>query len=385
MKFLFIVQGEGRGHLTQAITLEKALRHNGHQVVDILVGKSKSRALPEFFNKSIQAPVQQFVSPNFLPTPANKRVCLTTSVIYNIIKTPAYIASMHFINKRIKESGAEVVINFYELLTGLTYFFYRPSIPQICIGHQYLFLHKDFKFPKNLSGNKLILKMFTQLTAIGAKEYLALSFRPMDYDEKHHIRVVPPLLRREVFDQIPTNGNYIHGYMVNSGFSENILEWHHTHPDMPLRFFWDRRNEPKIKNIDHTLSFYQLDDKEFLKQMAGCKAYASTAGFESVCEAMYLGKPIMMVPAHIEQECNAFDAVNSGAGIADNNFDLSRLLTFTATYQPNPEFADWARSAEYKIVTALESIVTKEFKPNMFIIEELLIKSGKYLKRVYNT
>ena len=37
MKFLFIVQGEGRGHLTQAITLENALRHNGHQVVEILV------------------------------------------------------------------------------------------------------------------------------------------------------------------------------------------------------------------------------------------------------------------------------------------------------------------------------------------------------------
>ncbi len=385
MKFLFIVQGEGRGHLTQAITLENALRHNGHQVVEILVGKSKSRALPDFFNKNIQAPVQQFVSPNFLPTPANKRVCLTSSIIYNIIKTPAYITSMHFINKRIKETGAEVVINFYELLTGLTYFFYRPSVPQICIGHQYLFLHKDFKFPQNLSGNKLILKIFTQLTAIGAKEYLALSFHSMDYDEKHHIRVVPPLLRREVFEQIPTNGNYIHGYMVNSGFSENILEWHQRHPDISLRFFWDRRNEPKIKNIDQTLSFYQLDDKEFLKQMAGCKAYASTAGFESVCEAMYLGKPIMMVPAHIEQECNAFDAANNGAGIADNNFDLSRLLAFTSTYQPNPEFVEWAKSAEYKIVNALETLITKEIKPNMYFIEELLLKSGKHLKKIYNT
>ena len=53
----------------------------------------------------------------------------------------------------------------------------------------------------------------------------------------------------------------------------------------------------------------------FLNQMAACKAYASTAGFESICEAMYLGKPILRVPAHIEQDCNAFDAVNSGAGI----------------------------------------------------------------------
>ena len=33
MKFLFIVQGEGRGHLTQAITLEEILRRNDHEVV----------------------------------------------------------------------------------------------------------------------------------------------------------------------------------------------------------------------------------------------------------------------------------------------------------------------------------------------------------------
>ena len=39
MKFLFIVQGEGRGHLTQAITLEDMLQRNGHEVVEVLVVK----------------------------------------------------------------------------------------------------------------------------------------------------------------------------------------------------------------------------------------------------------------------------------------------------------------------------------------------------------
>ncbi len=36
MKYLFIVQGEGRGHLTQAITLEKLLISRGHEVVGIM-------------------------------------------------------------------------------------------------------------------------------------------------------------------------------------------------------------------------------------------------------------------------------------------------------------------------------------------------------------
>ena len=54
---------------------------------------------------------------------------------------------MHYIHRRIEESGAELVINFYELLTGMTYLFFRPSVPQISVGHQYLFLHRDFEFP----------------------------------------------------------------------------------------------------------------------------------------------------------------------------------------------------------------------------------------------
>ena len=133
MKFLFIVQGEGRGHLTQAITLEDMLQRNGHEVVEVLVGKSSSRTLPGFFNRSIHAPVKRFISPNFLPTTDNKRVNLKKSLAYNLLKLPEYFRSMYYINQRIKETGAEVVINFYELLTGLTYAFFRIFVLDINI------------------------------------------------------------------------------------------------------------------------------------------------------------------------------------------------------------------------------------------------------------
>ena len=87
MKFLFIVQGEGRGHLTQAITLEEMLLRNGHEVVEVLVGESSSRILPGFFNRNIQAPVKRFISPNFLPAADNKRANLKKSfTIYCVFR-----------------------------------------------------------------------------------------------------------------------------------------------------------------------------------------------------------------------------------------------------------------------------------------------------------
>ena len=237
MKVLFIIQGEGRGHLTQAITLEGILRRNGYDVVEVLVGQSSSRRLPGFFNRNIKAPVKRFLSPNFLPTPANRRVSLTRSVVYNLLRLPAYFRSMRYIDRRIRETEAELVVNFYELLTGLTYFFFRPSVPQVSIGHQYLFLHPEFHFPQKSGWSLSLLRFFTRLTSIGACRRLALSFRPMDDSPASRIRVVPPLLRSEVLACESERGDYLHGYLLNAGFADDVLGWHSRHPRVPLHFF----------------------------------------------------------------------------------------------------------------------------------------------------
>lgn len=341
MRFIFVVQGEGRGHLTQALTLEEMLLEEGHEVVEALVGKSKCRTLPAFFTRQLKATVRRFESPNFLPTPANRRNKIARSVMYNLVRTPVYLRSVLFIRERVKATKADVVINFYELLTGMAYLFFRPQVRQVCIGHQYLFLHTGFRFPKTSHFERMLLVLFTRLTAIGAECCLALSFVKMDDDKSGRIVVVPPLLRKEALVQKPYDGSYIHGYMVNSGFASQVIAWHTTHPDVPLRFFWDKKDVTEAIRVDDTLIFYPLDDHDFLRQMAGCRAYASTAGFESICEAMYMGKPILMVPAHIEQECNAFDAVSARAGVVSESFSLDSLLNFCDTYKSDGRFVQW--------------------------------------------
>ena len=53
MKILFVIQGEGRGHLTQALSLRQKLADEGHEIVGVLVGKSPARRLPGFFSEKI--------------------------------------------------------------------------------------------------------------------------------------------------------------------------------------------------------------------------------------------------------------------------------------------------------------------------------------------
>jgi len=355
MKFIFVVQGEGRGHLTQAIALREMLAKNGHEVVAVLVGKSNRRELPSFFLKNIQSEVLRFESPNFLPASKNKQANLWTSIVYNLLKSVTYLKSIHFIRKQIKNLNVDIVVNFYEMLTGLTYFLFPPKIPYVCIAHQYIFLHPEFRFPDANKVELGLLRFFTRITCINATKLFALSIKKMDNVPKSRMIVVPPLLRKDVFEAAVSDGNYLHGYMLNDTYADKIIRFQEEHPDVFINFFWDRKGVEDVTVINDRLSFYRLNDKLFISRMAGCKAYATTAGFESVCEAMYLGKPVLMVPTHIEQACNAFEASLAGAGIVADDFELDKLLEYIPHYQKKTDFHDWVQQVHI-IQNAFDSI-----------------------------
>jgi len=355
MKFLFVVQGEGRGHLTQSIALREMLTKNGHEVVAVLVGKSNRRELPSFFLKNIQSEVLRFESPNFLPASQKKQTNIWASIVYNFLKTASYLKSIHFIRKQIKNLNADIVVNFYEILTGFTYALFPPKVPYVCIAHQYIFLHPEFRFPKANKIEIRLLRFFTWITCIRASKLFALSVKKMNNVPEKRIVVVPPLLRKDVLEAEVRDGNYLHGYMLNDTYADEIVHFQAEHPDVYINFFWDRKGVEDVTVINDRLSFYRLNDKLFINQMAGCKAYATTAGFESVCEAMYLGKPVMMVPTHIEQACNAFEASLAGAGIVADNFELEKLLEYIPHYQKNTDFRDWVQQTQI-IQNAFDSI-----------------------------
>lgn len=353
MKFLFIVQGEGRGHLTQALALREILTKNDHEVVGVMVGKSNRRVLPDFFSRNIQSEVYRFNSPNFLPS-KKKRSNVWLAIAYNFLKVWTYLGSVSYIKKQIKDLDADVVINFYDMMAGITFALFTPKVPYVCIAHQYLFLHPDYVLPDVHKPELFLLKYFTRITSAKASLILALSTRKMDSVPEQKIVVVPPLLRKDVFEIPVKKGNYLHGYMLNDTYADEIIQFQEKHPEVYIDFFWDRKDVPDETIINDHLSFHRLNDRLFLEHMAGCKAYATTAGFESVCEAMYMGKPVLMVPTHIEQECNAFESSNTGAGIVSDDFDLKKLLDFVPKYEENAEFKVWAGEAEKQIIEALE-------------------------------
>lgn len=358
MRYLFIVQGEGRGHLTQAISLKQMLEHNGHEVVAVMVGKSKKRVLPDFFPEKMNTEIIQFQSPNFMPMPKGKKPFLLASILYNILLLPVYIESIFTIRRTIREQQPDIVINFYELLCGITYGVFNPEVPMVNMAHQYYFLTSNFEYTGNKWFKFYLLNLYSRFTAFNSSKILALSFRREDTGNKDTIGIVPPLLRRELLHQKSRKGNYMLGYLLNDGYMKDLKKWSESNTSEELHFFWDRRNADTTTIASHNLTMHRLNDQLFLKLMTGAKAYATTGGFESVCEAMYLNKPVLMVPTHIEQECNVMDALRSGAGVAADSFDLDKLLKYIAGHTNSNDFKHWVQSAESVILFELTAINT---------------------------
>ena len=146
-RFLFIVQGEGRGHLTQALALRQLLGERGDQVVHVLVGRAGRRTLPLYFSRRIDAPVSRFDSPFYVWDRENRSLRIIRTVLSNLIRAGRYLEAARQIALTVRRTRPDVIINFYDVVGGLYSLVYRPGIPIVCVGHQYLFLHPQFRFP----------------------------------------------------------------------------------------------------------------------------------------------------------------------------------------------------------------------------------------------
>ncbi len=332
--------------MTQAIALSELLRSNGHEIVHVVVGKSKRREIPDFFINRVGATVTSLSSPNFVTDKDNKSVKPFRTIVYEMANTPVYRKEIGKLKKLVDDNEPDVIINFYDFLAGIYNFFHRPKSKFICIGHQYLLNHPTFTFPKGKPFDKTSLMIGNKITCLGTDSILALSFQPFDHLPKKKMFVVPPLIRKQVKELEVSIDDLILIYMVNSGYGKEVEQFHKSQPDVRLMCFWDMPGKPKVWQVDDTLTFHQLDDIAFLEYLSSSKGYISTAGFESICESMYLGKPVMMVPVqgHYEQACNAVDGEKAGAGISHHEFDISKLVEYLPHYQPVQEkFREWEK------------------------------------------
>ena len=368
MKIMFIVQGEGRGHLTQALALQTMLRKAGHELVGVLAGKVSNREIPDVFAQRLQAPFQRFDSPGFSIGKERRAISSLDTLIENVGRIPVFRRSLDIIHQALETARPDLTLTFYEPMAGVYQALYRPGMPFVAVGHQYMFDHPVYDFAPGRAVDRSAMRLFTRLTGFRAAWKLALSLYPADDLPDARLSVIPPLLREEAL-ALPAARAHEHFfliYLLNRGYAEQVIAWHEKNPTRRLECFWDNPETGEVVQYSPTLRFNQLHDTRFLELMSRCTGLVCTAGFESVSEALFLGKPVLAVPVegHYEQLCNAFEVEKLGCGVRSDRFDMNLLTKFVARYDAaQNDFRAWALGAEERVMPVLEAVGAGRLPP----------------------
>jgi uncharacterized protein (TIGR00661 family) len=358
--------------MTQALALQRLLHDAGHSVEHVVVGHPKEDPLPAFFESKMEAPLTRIASPNFVADANRQSVRPWSTLFREVLRMPFFVKELRTIDRLVQRHQPHVIVNFFEPAGGVYGLWRSSGVPVVSVAHQYMFYHPAYCFPEGSRIPGQAARLFARITDLGAVRRLALSLYPAPDRPNDDLVVLPPLLREDVFT-LPlgrTEPFYLI-YILNSGYADAVIRWHDAHPDVPLHCFWDRPSAAPTERYDATLTFHQLHDETFLKLMARCKGLVCTAGFESIAEAMYLGKPVQVVPVggHFEQWCNAFDTVRAGAGIRSDGFNIDRLRDFIPAYSHDASaFRRWLHDGRDRFVEEIERVAAPARAPGQTVV-----------------
>ncbi len=354
MKIMLSILGEGRGHMTQAIAVKEMVERAGHQVTKVVLGLGPHRQAAPFFASAMKMPITKISTPDFA-SKNNCKVNMPATLAGIVRQLPAYWRSLRAVRAAVRESEADVIINFFEPITGLYALTSHNRPPVVAVAHQFMAEHPSYVRVSENRLSQLVMKWYIRL--VGARSTkVALSLYEAPDLPRENLVVSPPILRRQLFDLRPNpNGQFVLAYLLNHGYAEQIIAWHKKNPQTALHCFYDKPDAPAEYRYDETLTFHRLDGDKFLRMMAECKFVACTAGFESLAEAVWLGKPLFLVPVenHIEQQINAVDAVRAGLGVTDTSFNLDRLSELPDRLDTS-EYRAWIKRADSLLLRTLE-------------------------------
>ena len=305
MKVLFLVNGTGMGHITQTFALVELFAQHGMPLTPVAVmvtncASPKLAMLREYY----QCPIVAVPSLRF-HTNATGEISPLRTAWGSLCDVGDCLRSVTQLHTLVAETKPDIVINFYEALGGFYHLRYRATTPWISVAHQYMVDHSSYLRYARFHPQRQVLKWLTRLTGFGSKLRVAMSFYPAE--SQGNLFVTAPLLRQNVLVATPQTGDQLLCYLSNGTHLPKLIRYCHRHPSQFVRCFCP--DQPVA--VPANLEMHRPDWSRYIEELITCRGLITTSGFESVAEAVVLGKPVVVIPLknQLEQELNARDAL----------------------------------------------------------------------------
>lgn len=339
---LYGVNGEGSGHSTRAKEVISHLQSKGHTVRVVSFDRGL-RNLSESFE------VTEIYG--FRLAYVNNRMRYKRTLAKNLVSAPKAAKSLKTLMRLAETWKIELVITDFEPLS--CHIGRRKHLPVIAIDNQHCLTNTKAETPRHDRRDAAAVKLITRLMTPRADVYLVLSFFPAPV-RKRKTFVFPPIVRSEILQKKPSNGDSVLVYVTSpSPDLARLLKSVRCHF---VAYGFGRDGE------DGNILFKKPSLDGFMEDLAGCKAVVANAGFSLVSEALYFGKPYLAVPVknQFEQIYNAYHLNKMEYGSYWPELNKERLESFLFNLPVFREnLAGYPREGNAALLEKLDSLISE--------------------------
>ena len=339
---LYGVNGEGSGHSSRAHEVLKHLQAGGHTVHVV----SFDRGL-----KNLSADFEVTEIFGLRLAYARNRVRYGRTVLRNLFTAPKAAKSLRQLQDLAGQWKIHLVITDFEPLSCLVG--HEMRLPVISIDNQHTLVCGEISYPRRWRNQAAVAKMVTRLMTPRADAYLITSFFRVRLKSKNAF-LFPPILRRDVLETRPADGDAVLVYVTSPG--DDLPRLLRGLGQRFICYGFERDGR------DQNLEFKRPGRAEFLKDLGAARAVLGNAGLSLISEALHLGKPYLAWPVkgQFEQLLNAHYLEKAGYGAVCDKLDQEKIESFLShldDYRKN--LAGYPREGNAALFAKLDELIAK--------------------------
>ena len=307
---LYGVNGEGAGHSTRAKEVLTHLRDQGHTLHVASFDRGLANLRDEFEVAEIFG---------FHIAYVNNRVRYKRTLARSLVAMPQAAKSVKRLKELIETWNINLVITDFEPLT--CHVGHGMGIPVISIDNQHCLTNAVVSYPPQYRRDAAAAKLVTRLMTPHADAYLVISFFTAPI-KKRNTYLFPPILRRQILEAKPTEGDHILVYVTAP--APALSKMLSTVRGRFIAYGFGREGQ------EGNILYKKPSLDGFFRDLTDAKAIVANSGFSLVTEALHLRKPYLATPVEhqFEQIFNAYWLQKTGYGAYWEELNKERVESF---------------------------------------------------------
>ena len=312
MRILYGVCGVGAGHYIRSKILIEYLLKKKHELF-IIGGLTAYEHLKRNFDNVYYAGGLHIVLNK------NKSVSNLKTILknYKIFFKKNYIDEITL--KKIDEFNPEIIISDFE--PGTLCYARNKKIRSISFDNEHYITYGDYKISKRYYIDYLGAKIAVKYNKSNEKIILTLPGQKLKYNAK--VERIDPVIRESL---IKFGKKYSNKIIIYLSITRN-KKLLHTLKNLKEEFIVYGFNDDKK---DGNIRYKKFSEENFDRDLKECKAVITTGGINLISEAIYLKKPILVIPIkkQFEQYLNAKYVKKNNYGEHYNKLTEKNLIKF---------------------------------------------------------